>query len=50
MAPLSSNPFFALLLNCLEVGKCLSTDLGVVSAEEWTESGELDIDSSLVVI
>ena len=47
MAPLSSNPFFALSSECLEVGKCFSTDLGGVSAEEWTESGELDIESSL---
>ena len=47
MAPLSSNPFFALSSECLAVGKCFSTDLGGVSAEEWTESGELDIESSL---
>jgi hypothetical protein len=47
MAPLSSNPFFALSSECLEAGKFLSTDMGAGSVEERTESGELDFDSSL---
>ena len=47
MAPLSSNPFFALSSECLEAGKPPSTDMGANSVEEWTESGELNFDSSL---
>lgn len=47
MAPLSSNPFFALSSECLAAGKYLSTDLGVDSVEEWIESSELDFDFSL---
>lgn len=49
MAPLSSNPFFALSLEYLEVGKRIPSALGGVSADESIEDGEIDMVSSLEI-
>ncbi|GMY38251.1 hypothetical protein FCV25MIE_33495 [Fagus crenata] len=49
MAPLSSNPFFALSSEYLEVGKLIPSALGGVLADESIEDGEIDMASSLEI-